>query len=551
MGCFHAIKFFSCLKAKKKIIAKNHFEKKRKSGITFRLHIPYKAMLKRLLLLILIILPLSCHQKSTQPQKTLKICFNRDPLTIDPLKCGDFASSTLIFLIYNGLTTLNPDGSISMALAKSVDISSDKKTYVFHLKDVTWSDGVKITAYDFEKSWKKIIDPKLPGLSAYLFYCIKNVEKIVKKEMSISEAGFFAKDENTFVVNLEYPTPYFLSLISFCAFFPKPSHTNIPVYSGPFTLQKWQKNTEILLSKNHMFWNKNEVKISHINIIIIHDENTALQMYEKGQIDLLSSFLSPFPLDSIKYLSKINFFPIAATSICVFNTKVFPFNNANMRKAFSYAINREDIVNNISQLKENIATSLIPPVINNSYNQQLYSPTLAKQYFTKALKELKISPQDLIITFLYSTNTLHKKQAETIQQNWQKFFNVKIILCQLDEKNMTEKFHQKNFQIGLRTIIAQYADPMSILERFKYQNQSKNFSSWENSKFIKLLDLSYTSYKRHKILNEAEKILLKEMPIAPIYHFNYAVITHPYVKNVCVGPIGDLHYDKIYLEQEL
>jgi oligopeptide transport system substrate-binding protein len=504
---------------------------------------------------------MSCNTNNNEKKNTLNLCFNKSPLTIDPRKSGDFVSSNLIVLLFRGLTELNPNGSISLSLANSIEVSSDKKTYTFHLKNTTWSDGTKITAQDFKNSWQKVIDPAFPAYCSHLFYCIKNVEKIIKKQLPLSTAGLYVKDDNTFVVELEHPTPYFLSLVSFCAFYPYPTH-NINVYSGPFILKKWHNNNEIILVKNNLYWNKNNIKLSGIHIYIITDENTAMQMYENKEIDILGSILSPFPIDSIKTLTthnQLTFYPIGATSICAFNVEKTPLNNANLRKALSLAIDRPNIVKNICQLHEICATNLTPTIISKNREknkiappQPMYDPMQAQQYFIKALSELKKTANDIHLTLSYTNSPLHKKMAETIQQSWQKLFHIKLHLEQLDEKNMFQKCHHHLCQIALRSIIAQYNDPMNFLERFKYKNQPKNFSNWQNDKFIKLLDKSYcvNTKMRKKMLQQAEKLLINEMPIAPIYHFNYAIITQPYVKNMCVGPLGDLHYDKVSLEKK-
>ena len=192
----------------------------------------------------------SCQKNSSTKNKQLKISFYSDPQTADPRKSGDLISSTLIIMLNNGLT-LKENGQLKLAIAKSYEISEDGKEYTFHLRDCYWSDGVKITAYDFEKSWKKVIDPNFPSLCPQLFYPIKNAEKAAKGEVDANEVDIHALDAKTLKVILENPTPYFLSLTSSLVYYPTPSHIvekdpNWATYknkklvtNGPFILSKW------------------------------------------------------------------------------------------------------------------------------------------------------------------------------------------------------------------------------------------------------------------------------------------------------------------------
>ena len=175
------------------------------------------------LFLLLPIFFFSCS-KNTPSDKTFNITFASNPSTLDPRRSGDMFSSSIIFMLYQGLTEVQSDGTAAMALASSYTLSLDKKIYTFYLKNAYWSNGQKITAYDFEASWKKILDPTFGSPCTALFYPIKNAEKVAKGLLPPSAVQVHAKDKKTLVVELEAPTSYFLSLISFCSFFPVPAY---------------------------------------------------------------------------------------------------------------------------------------------------------------------------------------------------------------------------------------------------------------------------------------------------------------------------------------
>ncbi|HUD00978.1 MAG TPA: ABC transporter substrate-binding protein [Rhabdochlamydiaceae bacterium] len=161
----------------------------------------------------------SCtKQKEISPKRTNTLRMNvvREPSTMDPRKGSEFIGSTFHFILFEGLTRLNTDYSVSPAQARSIEISDDRKTYTFHLRGTKWSDGSPVIAADFEMAWKKILMPDFPAANAPLLYPIKNAEEAKRGLVPINEVGIRSIDDKTFVVELKNPTPYFLELVSFC-----------------------------------------------------------------------------------------------------------------------------------------------------------------------------------------------------------------------------------------------------------------------------------------------------------------------------------------------
>lgn len=493
-------------------------------------------------------------------KKTIKICINREPESLDPRKSNTVASAAVIFNLFSGLTELKTDGTIAKALAKSIDISEDKKRYTFFLKDEKWSDGKEITAYDFERSWKKVVDPDFPSFSSELFYPILNAEKIKKRKMKPETLGVKALDEKTLVVDLEAPCHYFLSLTAFCSFFAVPSHSDNTnknfICSGPFKLKSWTPKNSIILERNRYFWNRENLFLDLLKINIVEDETTALNMFENGELDWIGSFYSPFPPDSIPTIikEKTNIIrEIGGTTFFAFNTKSFPFKNRSLRKAFSLSIDREEIVENITQTKEVVATRFVPPIISKKREKLFESNNIkkAKELFEKGLKELGIKREDLQLNLIYEPTLTNKKLIATIVCKWQKTFNITINLRQLEKKILLSRLHKKQFQFALSYLIAHYLDPTSILNRFKYGDDKKNYSSFENSEYISLLSIKEKDPKKRALLFEKlEKILADAMPIAPIYHHTSITLKKPNIKGEFIGLFGEPHFEKVYLVED-
>lgn len=514
----------------------------------------------------------SKQEPTTVESQVLHISFSMDPPTLDARKSGDFVSSTALFMLFDGLMKLQSDGRLTPSLAKSYDVSPDGLTYTFHLRDAYWSDHTPITAYDFEKSWKKILDPSFPSLCPQLFYCIQHAEEVAKKTLPLDQVGFYAKDEKTFVVHLQNPTPYFLSLTSFCVFFPVPSHIDEAypawaqeagehfVSSGPFILEKWERNNEILVKKNPLYWDKDNIHIDGIHISIVDNSNTALEMFKNHQLDFLGTPVSPLPLDaaqSLKAEGKVDITPIGGLSFCSFNVNEFPFNNKNIRKAFSLAMDRNSLVTNVTQLGETTALRTLPPCLCPLSEKTFFEDNQqqkALEYLEEGLKELGIKKTELSITLSHGASDLQKKIAQALSDHWEKTLHVQISLDQAEDKMHWERLHKHRFQLGLTSLIIQYFDPMNIFERFKYKEHSKNYSGWENEEFIKLLNASaveVNSQKRFNLLEKAEELFMEEMPITPIYHFIYATLKQDHVKDIVIGPVGDVHLDSVSFPKRL
>jgi oligopeptide transport system substrate-binding protein len=495
-------------------------------------------------ILVTLLILIGCG-KEPPPAGRLRISFNTQPSTTDPRKAADFVSSTFVCLIYDGLTRCLADGNVELSMAKKVEISKDQKIYIFHLRDACWTNGEPVTAFDFEKSWKEVLST--PCGCSFLFYPIKNAEACVKGLAKVEEVGIIALDKKTLKVELERPTPYFYSLTAFPSFFPTPSNTKADstVCNGPFRIEKMVHNSEIILKKNPTFWNKIDISADEIHISIVPDEITALQMFERGDLDWLGASISPLPLDAMdKLKERIQSIPCSASTLCTFNTEVFPFNNLNLRKAFSYAIDRDEIVGKVTQGGHISANSILPPSFTLQ-NLSLFDPFGARIYFEKAMEELQIDPKELeTITLYFKPSQIDKRLAQALQRQWQDVFGITIQLTQLDFKSHAQRLQSRDYQISLASWIAQFDDPISILERFKDKANLKNYPGWENLNYRSLLDRASESKARIKLLEEAESLLADQLPLTPIYHWTSSVICSPRIQSIPTTPSGGILFER-------
>ena len=523
---------------------------------------------------LLVALLTSC-QKVDSPMKkskVLRLNFPYDVSTLDPRKNSDYINSTVHFILFEGLTRMMPASTHELALAKSIDLSEDKKIYTFHLKETFWSDGAPVTAYDFLYSWKSVLDPGFPAPNAHLFYPIKNAEKVKRGLLPTEELGIQALDSLTLIITLEVPTPYFLDLTSFCPFFPVPSHiaktaqdwadrlTPLFVTNGPFLLKTLAFKSEYIFEKNPNYWDASSVKLDKIDIMVLDNELTALNLFENKELDFYGAYNS-IPSDwaaKLKQEKKLITQAFGATTFLTFNLNSFPFQNKNIRKALSLAINRQLLVDNITQCGETVATGSIPPLLKPLSKKVFFTDNdsaLANQHLQLGLNELCITKTDLEkIVLSYPNNINSKRLAQAIQQQWKQALEITVRLEESEFKVLRERLVRKDYQIAFSSLVVQYNDQMNILDRFKSRNNNFNYPGFENEEYINLLNRSscaHDSEERFSILEQAEQILTEEMPFTPLYHWNCVYLKQDRVHGLYISPIGSIHLNNIFLVEDI
>ncbi len=505
-------------------------------------------------------------------KKILRVNCSKSPLTLDPRKIGDHISSTLGFMLFEGATRMSEESTHSPGLANMISVDDEGLVYTFELKEAFWSDGSLITAEDFARSWLAILDPNFPAPSCQLLYSIQGAERAKKGEIPLEEVGIKILGPRILEITLEHPTPFFLDLTSFVVLFPlhekmenkteeiARKDPNSFICSGPFRLKKYIPDKEILLEKNPFYWDKDVVCLDEIHISLFSHDASVLQMYEKGSLDLVGLAFSQIPKDavpSLKGREDFKYQPIGATSLCQFNTQSFPFCNKNLRKAIALAINRREIVDHVTLLDEKVATSIIPPLLKGGREDSFFkdgSKEEAKEYLAKALEELGCTLEEIgEIPYLYTLSDLNNRLAQVISRQVMETLGIALKPQGSEFKIFLDKLRQRTFLMSQSAWLVQYNDMMSILDRFKEEIQPTNDPGWENPLYKKLLEASYlckTDSDRLELLYEAESLFMEDMPQTPLFHWNYAYLIKPYVRNLYISPIGSVHFTHVDLIKE-
>jgi len=468
--------------------------------------------------------------------KVFRINIGSEPSTADPGLADDSTSILVVSSLFDGLTRRGVDDKIHNAVAEKIDISEDGLVYTFHLRDSKWSNGDPVTAHDFEFAWKRALDPAFASSYAYNFFYIKNGEAYNAGNATADDVGVKALDDHTLEVHLENQTPFFLELTAFATYYPVHQKTvkdnpewameaSTHIGNGPYTLAKWEHKSAMQFTKNGHYWDKDNVKVDKVEATMIEDNNTSFSMFENGELDWAGAPMVTLPTDAIPVLKdsgKLQGKPVASTYFYSFNIEQPPFNNVKIRKAFSYAINRKEIVENILQTGQIPALGFLPPTMSvkpEGYFQD-HDTQRAKQLLEEGMRELGIS-QLPPISVIFNTSDAHKKIAEAIQDQWRQTLGVDVKVTNLEFKVFLDTVDETNYQIARRGWAGDFNDPITFMEIFR-EKKGNNSTNWINDKYNQLLvqiSKESDSQKRQQLFGEAEQILMDEMPIAPIYFY--------------------------------
>lgn len=510
----------------------------------------------------------ACQKSSGKPSSTLNMSIEEDPKTLDPRQVRDLSGTTIIHMLYEGLTRLNEDGDPILALAESVSIEEDQKTYTFKLRKSSWSDGTPVTAYHFENSWKSVLDPKFPAPNAYQLYVIEGAKAAKEGKISLDKVGIKALDDYTLIVSLANPTPYFLNLTA--TYFYYPVNDTMRLYgsqtdkmqdvqivtNGPFQLEHWARRNQLTAVKNPYYWDAKSVSLNKISMILV-DNPTALSMFERNELDWAGSPLSTIPTDALASLKSKNLLqikPAAGVYFFRYNVEKPPFNQVNMRQAFTLAINRQDLVQHVLQGNQIPARGFVPPSF-------LVSPTYFRDHHVSRAKELFAASVDEkygriekipSITLCYAAGERSHKTAQVVQQQWKDAFGIDVQLQSCESKVFYDRLKNKDYQLAIGSWFADFRDPIAFLDIFKYKDNGTNNTQWENPEYVQFLNLSSETphnAEREKFLSEAQRVLMEDMPIAPLYYGAYNYLKRPYVKGVYFSELGYLDFKNASIEK--
>ncbi len=470
-------------------------------------------------------------------QADLVVVNGAEPETIDPALLTGQPEGRIASSLFEGLIRFDEKGQIVPGIAKSWEISSDGRSYLFHLRpSAYWSDGKPVTAEDFVQSWKRTLSTSTGAVYSYQLYVIKNATAYAEGKITdFAQVGVKALDGHTLKVTMEHPTNYFLDLCATPPFAPvrvdiinkyqgawtKPETI---VTNGPFLLDQWRLNDRIRLRRNPIYWDAANTRLNMVDLLPIGIANTALNFYYAGQVDVLldKGLISPLYIDALKKRPDYQAAPFFGAYFLAFNCQRKPFDDPRIRLAFSMAVDKNRITQNITRAGEQPAAGIVPPGITGYSGIQglPYDPEQARQLLAEAgYPGGRGLP---LIEFLYSSSAVNEGIAVELQDAWRRQLGVTVNLAPQEWKVYLNSLNALNFSISRRSWVGDYADPNTFLDLFTKGN-GNNRTGWASLEYDYLIADAIKEVnpkKRFNILAQAENFLVNQQAVVcPLYAY--------------------------------
>ena len=447
--------------------------------------------------------------------------------------------------------------------AESWEVSEDGLSWTFHLRPgLKWSDGTPMTAEHFHYGFLRVIAPENASPYAHLGFFIKNGEAFFNGKAKAEEVGLVAVDDVTFRIDLEYQTPLMLDYLSYHIFYPARADVieadprgwsakgSFPS-SGPFMIAEWKHNSEMTLLKNPNYWDADNVKIDRIRMVMINDANTALAAFKGGKVDYNHTIPSPM-LPQLLKSGEAKSRSTLGTYFYVFNVDHKPFDDVRVRRAFTLAIDRTALVEKVTMGGQKPANGFIPygiPGVNpndltmdfRAEDKTEYIPARADVEQAKKLLAEAGYPDGkgfLKVKCKYNSNLGNKSIAEALQAMWKQNLGVEVELYNEEWKVFIDTRIKKDFDIARHGYLVDFFDAGSLLELWitgRSENVA-NFSDAEYDAALKDAMIQMDRAKRIEDMHKAEQILMREMPVCPLYFYASASMTSPRVKGIFHSP---------------
>jgi oligopeptide transport system substrate-binding protein len=497
---------------------------------------------------------------------TLRRGLGGEPGSLDPGAATDSFSLEVLGDLYEGLTGESADGTVVPGVAASWTVDPTGTRYEFYLRhDARWSNGAPVRAQDFVYAWRRVVDPKQASPVADNLRLILGAQDIVAGRADLSSLGVSAPRDDVLAVVLTRPAPYFPQLLTHYSTFPVFSESAARfhdsrtwVSNGAYVLLSWTPGGTLRLLKNPSYWDRDHVGIANVIYVPLPDENAEWLRYRAGELDLTQS-VPPAALASIREErpGELHIAPYLGTMYYAFNLHTAPFkNNVDLRKALAMAIDRRALLTAILLFGQKPAYGFVPDgtwnyrpqswdwadvpdVTRISEAQRLYARA---GYSRQAPLHLKL---------LFNSNPVIKQIAIATAAMWKENLGIKTEL--LDEEYRVFLDSRKDFSrwdVVRLAWLADYNDAGSFLDTFR-SDSANDDSGYDNSQFNALMEEAERTadiQKRREILEAAERIMLADYPVIPIYFYTSKRLFKSYIHGETPNSLNRLYSKHLTIE---
>ena len=496
-----------------------------------------------------------------EKEKVVNLSLANDIPDLNQVLTTDGISFSVLNNLMEGLYRLDENNEPQPAMAESVDVSDDKLTYTFHLREgIKWSNGDPVTSDDFKYSWLRAMHPDTAGayfniLSDY----IVGGQEFADGEADETAVAIETPDDKTLVVTLKAPTPFFLGLTAFVTYFPLNEKfinevgedkfalkEDAILYNGPYVMTEYNQAQGVTLVKNKEYWDFDNVDVDKVTMKVIKEQSTALNLYEAGELDRV--YLASSDVDSYKDSAEFGTETEFISWYLQFNFLEKPFDNVNIRKAFQLAYDAETLTKTVLNNGSAPAYGLVAAGVYGDGDKTFrelsgehvkMDVAKAKEFLEKGIAEVGELPPLKILT---ADDTIAKDTAIFLQSEFKKNLGIDVQIDTKPYSGRLDAMRANEFQMGISKWGADYNDSMDILSLWIGEPLRGLRGNYYNEEYKKLIEnalIEADEDKRLQMLMDAEKLMLvDDGTLGPLYFEGKAYLQKPNVKGVVIHPYG-------------
>ncbi len=520
-----------------------------------------------LALVLLLSLVLSGCQQSVLPDPDVEgqvlNLYGHRPYTLDPALAGDAASNVYIMQLYSGLVRLGDDLKPVPDIAQDWEVSADGCTYTFYLRrDVTFHSGAKVTAEDFSYSWRRALSPDAGSQTAatYLGDIVGAKEVLAGEAEEIS--GVRVIGDYTLEVTIDEPKSYFLSKLAYVTAFVVDRDSveaaadwwRQPNGTGPFTLEEWSESNFIVLAKNELYYGE-QAKVDFVVFLLL--AGRPMDLYERGIIDISSvdtSYIERVRDESGAFFDDLVVLPELSFYFIGFNSSKPPFDDVNIRRAFSMALDKDKLVSLVYKDTALPAAGILPPGMPG-YNENLaglgYDVAMARQLIAESSYGDVANLPPITITTL-GWGGLIPRELEAVVYEWRVNLGVEVTVRQLEPERYLYSLNQEKDEMFYSGWLADYAHPQNFLEVLFHSGVDNNWGDFHNAQIDFVLEVAGVTADSEislRLYQQAEQMLVDDAACWPFWFGQSYVLVKPYIKGYTQSALGYPLLNKVSIEE--
>ena len=474
-----------------------------------------------------------------------------EPDSLDPQKARTTESQTILRDLCEGLTSLDKSAAAAPGAARAWTVSDDGKTYTFKLRpDARWSNGDRVVAQDFVAGLRRLVDPATASPYAQVIDVITDATDIIAGKKPPQSLGIGAPDEATVLIHLVAPAPYLPGLVAHPSTCPVHRPTlarhgealarpGIMVSNGAFVLKEWLQGAYILATRNRYYWNDSATRLQAVKYLLIADENAELTRYRGGELHI-TAVVPRGQFDWIKanLPDQLHVSPQLSTYYYGFNLRRAPFrDDPGLRRALSLVIDREKLAQLVLRVGELPAYGWVPPGVYNytsqsfDYRDQPLGERLAEARRLYAQAGYS-SAKPLRFELRYNAGEVHSKLAVAIASMWKEALGVEARLTAVEFKSLLQDIDRGEVELFRSSWVGDYNDAYTFAQYLK-SDFGLNLTHYSNPAYDALLVTAAAEVsvaKRRELLQQAERVMLHDHPLIPLYFYVNKHLVKPQVE---------------------